>query len=165
MSRYENEYESELNIDSHLESHVDSSHSAATTTATAVRTHTEDGADGKAFRLYMAALDRTPDSAGLANWINTIQSGTSLEDVAHGFMTSAEFQQKYGALSNGDFVNQMYQNVLHRGADATGFENWTHALEAGQTRESVLVGFSESVENQAHAAELVHGVSYQAWVG
>ena len=126
--------------------------------------HDED-ADGKAFRLYMSALDRTPDSAGLRNWMNVIESGESLEHVASGFVNSAEFQAKYGDLDNAQFVNQLYQNVLHRGADAEGYLSWTHALESGQSREQVLVGFSESTENQMHALEMVHGIDFQAWVG
>ena len=153
--------------ETHLaESDAAETHGAqSTATGTVVAHDINDDADGKAFRLYMAALDRTPDSAGLANWMSVIRSGVDMEHVANGFVTSTEFQQKYGSLDNAQFVDQMYQNVLHRSADASGQANWLHALESGQTRESVLVGFSESAENQAHAAALVNGVSYQAWVG
>lgn len=177
MSRYENEYdddryESHDREDDRYESHDrDDNHYESYRNAVpqapvaAVVHHIDDDSDGQAFRLYMAALDRTPDSAGLANWMNVIRSGVELDDVASGFVNSAEFQQKYGALDHGEYVNQLYRNVLNRDADEAGYANWVNVLESGQTREFVLVGFSESEENRMQAAALVNGVDYQAWVG
>ncbi len=172
-SQNENENEREVfsvhtespSIDTtHAAEHVNSAPVVVPGSANLGGMHDPD-ADGKAFRLYMAALDRTPDSSGLHNWMNVIDSGDSLEHVANGFVNSAEFQAKYGALDDAHFVNQLYQNVLHRSADADGYLSWTHALASGQTREQVLVGFSESVENKNYALEIVHGIDFQAWVG
>lgn len=178
MSRYENEiedrnddhnddhYESQSRDDSRYEVHEYSNQvQASSAVAPAVVQHIEDDADGQAFRLYMAALDRTPDSAGLANWMSVIRSGVELEDVATGFVNSAEFQQKYGTLDNGEYVNQLYRNVLDREADEGGYANWVGVLDSGHTREFVLTGFSESEENRLHAAALVNGTDYQTWVG
>lgn len=138
----------------------------ATTTGSMVRySQLDDDYDGQAFRLYMAALDRTPDPAGLASWTNMLRSGTDLDDVAHGFVTSAEFESRYGDLDNSEYVTQLYQNVLNRTPDASGHANWMAHLESGETREAVLIGFSESAENRLQAAALVNGVDYQAWVG
>ena len=140
--------------------------SSNTSTASAVRyAEVDDDYDGQAFRLYMAALDRTPDPAGLASWTNLLRSGTDLDDVAHGFVTSAEFESRYGDLDNSEYVTQLYRNVLNRTPDASGHANWIAHLEAGETREAVLIGFSESAENRLQAAALVNGVDYQAWVG
>jgi hypothetical protein len=177
MSQYENErendnYENDHNEDryetndryeTHTETHVVAP-VAATTSARAVH-EIDDDSDGKAFRLYMAALDRTPDSPGLANWMSVIRSGVDLDHVANGFVNSAEFQEKYGDLDDGGYVTQLYNNVLDRDPDATGYSNWVGSLQAGATREHVLVGFSESAENQMQSAALVNGVDYQAWVG
>lgn len=139
---------------------------AATTAASAVRyAEVDDDYDGQAFRLYMAALDRTPDPSGLASWTNVLRSGADLDDVAHGFVTSAEFESRYGDLDNSEYVTQLYQNVLNRTPDASGHANWMGHLESGETREAVLIGFSESAENRLQAAALVNGVDYQAWVG
>lgn len=182
MSRYENEYDDDRyerdddryeRDDDRYEIHDNDdryeSHNyvvqAPTPTSPPVVYHIDDDADGQAFRLYMAALDRTPDSSGLANWMSVIRSGVELDDVASGFVNSVEFQQKYGALDNGEYVNQLYHNVLDRDADDAGYANWVGHLESGQTREFVLVGFSESAENQMQAAALVNGTDYQAWVG
>jgi hypothetical protein len=77
------------------------------------------------YRLYEATLNRGPDPEGLASWVNALNGGSSLQGVASGFVSSAEFQKDYGALSNSDFVNLLYENVLHRGptrqASATGW--------------------------------------------
>ena len=138
---------------------------ATTTTSTVRYAEVDDDYDGQAFRLYMAALDRTPDPSGLASWTNVLRSGADLNDVAHGFVTSAEFESRYGDLDDSEYVTQLYQNVLNRSPDASGHANWMHHLEAGETREAVLIGFSESTENRLQAAALVNGVDYQAWVG
>lgn len=184
MSRYENEqeddryerdddrYERDDNRYEREDDHASYSDDVryVTTTPTAAATpvryvEVDDDYDGQAFRLYMAALDRTPDSSGLANWTNLLRSGADLDDVANGFVTSAEFQSRYGDLDNSEYVTQLYQNVLNRTPDASGFSNWVAHLESGETREAVLIGFSESTENRLQAAALVNGVDYQAWVG
>lgn len=44
-------------------------------------------------RLYRVFLGREPDSAGLNNWVTTLNSGVSRQDVFYGFAHSAEFTQ------------------------------------------------------------------------
>jgi hypothetical protein len=163
---YDNDDRYEVNDDRYGDS--DDAHYASgnTSTVSAVRyAEVDDDYDGQAFRLYMAALDRTPDPAGLASWTNVLRSGADLDDVAHGFVTSAEFESRYGDLDNREYVTQLYRNVLNRAPDASGHANWIAHLESGETRETVLIGFSESTENRMQAAALVNGVDYQAWVG
>lgn len=41
--------------------------------------------------LYQAFLNRTPDSPGLANWVNALNNGASRQDIARGFASSAEW--------------------------------------------------------------------------
>jgi Domain of unknown function (DUF4214)/Leishmanolysin/RTX calcium-binding nonapeptide repeat (4 copies) len=107
---------------------------------------------GSVYRLYEAALAREPDAGGLLNWVNAINGGTSLVAAAAGFVGSAEFTAKYGALNNTQFVTQLYANVLHRAPDAGGLANWVNALNAGSSRASVLTGFSESLEFKNNTA-------------
>ncbi len=123
-----------------------------------------NGNAGQAYRLYKAALDRTPDEKGLGDWIYALDSGLlDLNGVATGFINSAEFKGKYGnAPTNDEFITLLYQNVLDRSPDAKGFADWQRAFELGQTRESVLIGFSESPENQANVISLIgNGIQYQ----
>jgi hypothetical protein len=163
---YENDAQYEVNDDRYGDSNDVRYASGNTSTVSAVRyAEVDDDYDGQAFRLYMAALDRTPDPAGLASWTNVLRGGADLDDVAHGFVTSAEFESRYGDLDNSEYVTQLYRNVLNRTPDASGHANWIAHLESGETRETVLIGFSESAENRMQAAALVNGVDYQAWVG
>jgi hypothetical protein len=71
---------------------------------------------------------------------------SGLPDLAYGFTQSTEFQQKYGTLTDSQFVTQLYANVLDRTPDAAGLDGWVSALSQGHTREWVLVGFVESQE-------------------
>lgn len=99
------------------------------------------------FRLYHATLDRDPDLTGFTNWTDRLGSAErSLTQVASGFVNSTEFQNTYGTLDNTEFVEQLYQNVLDRAADATGLANWSARLEGGMTRADVVLGFSQSQE-------------------
>lgn len=105
---------------------------------------------GQAYRLYQAALNRTPDAAGEGFYIKSLDSGQSLADISANFMASPEFKAKYGTPTNLDLVNLFYQNVLHRAGDADGIKYWTNILDTGaQSKAQVLYGFSNSPELQA----------------
>lgn len=107
-----------------------------------------DGVAGQAYRIYQAAFDRTPDTAGLAYWINAMDEGLSLADVAGDFVASAEFTAIFGSgPSSNAFVTGLYRNVLGRDGEAAGVAYWTNELEKGASRASVLYSFSESSEN------------------
>jgi len=109
-------------------------------------------------RLYDATFDRLADAGGLAAWIQQLKAGMPLIDIAAAFASAAEFQQKYGSLSNADFVAQLYRFTLDREADPNGLAAWTAQLDAGSmSRAQVLLGFSESVEH----AQLTAGL----WLG
>ncbi len=104
-------------------------------------------------RLYDTVLGRLPDGSGLTNWTNSLETGSSLQSVANGFVGSQEFQSVYGALNNTDFVTLLYHNVLHRAPDTSGLNNWVGMLASGQeTRAQVVVGFSESPEHITNTA-------------
>ena len=108
---------------------------------------------GQVYRIYEATLGRAPDQEGLTNWVNILNSGSSLQSVVNGFVNSTEFQQVYGALDNAGFVTLLYHNVLHRDPDAGGLANWVGFLTSGQdTRAQVVLGFSESPEDIAALA-------------
>jgi Ca2+-binding RTX toxin-like protein len=97
-------------------------------------------------RLYLATLARLPDAAGHAGWTAQYDAGTALNTIATGFVNSAEFQAKYGALDSAQFVTLLYNNVLHRAPDSGGLANWVGYLNGGASRESVVTGFSDSAE-------------------
>ncbi|SFU36804.1 DUF4214 domain-containing protein [Pseudoduganella namucuonensis] len=109
-----------------------------------------DGVAGQAYRLYQAAFNRSPDKGGVGYWLSQMDKGVSLHDVSRSFMDSAEFQTMYGTnLSDAAFVNQLYQNVLHRPGEQAGVDYWIGTLQSGQPRADVLSSFSEGGENKA----------------
>ena len=128
-----------------------------------------DGNAGQAYRLYEAAFNRESDNEGLGFWIDTLDGGSSLLDVATGFTNSAEFLSLYGENgSNDDFINTLYNNVLDRNGDSGGHNFWVGHLEDGSlSREQVLVEFSESAENQSNALGIIgdSGIDFTPFIG
>ncbi|MEP1766919.1 MAG: DUF4214 domain-containing protein [Sulfitobacter sp.] len=108
---------------------------------------------GQVFRMYQATLARAPDAGGYENWVAGLFEGSlNLVQMASGFVNSTEFQNTYGSLDNTGFVELLYQNVLGRAADAGGLQNWLDEMDAGTTREGVVLGFSQSLEFQNSTA-------------
>jgi hypothetical protein len=120
----------------------------------------QDAAAAQVARLYDTAFSRLPDATGLAYWTHALESGTTLLQVAQGFIASAEFQGPYGALDNTGFVSLLYNNVLHRAPDAGGLAYWVSLLNTGQdSRAQEVVGFSESAEHIGNTAPHIdHGI-------
>lgn len=127
------------------------------------------GTAAQVYRLYQAALDRAPDTAGHTGWTRLITEGTrDLEDVAKGFVASPEFTATYGALDSGGFVDLLYDNVLGRAADSAGRSGWIARMdEGGMSRAQVVIGFSESPEfvraTTARATAYTQVQDAQAW--
>ena len=125
-----------------------------------------DGTGGQAYRLYQAAFDRTSDKAGVGYWIDMLDHGLGLEAAAGSFIASQEFANLYGAsVSDAQFVQALYQNVLHRPAEGAGYDFWMASLHS-VSRAAVLVDFSESGENQAQVVGAIQdGFEYAHWKG
>ncbi len=95
--------------------------------------------------LYVAFFNRIPDADGLSYWIDQVRSGQSINSIAGAFYNAAlayPTQTGYSsAMSNADFINIVYRNVLGRtgGADADGLAYWTTALNSGAQSRGGLV--------------------------
>lgn len=124
-----------------------------------------DGNAGQAYRLYQAVFDRAPDENGLGYWIDELDVGKGdLAWVAGNFMLSDEFTDTYGtpeSVSNAEFLNLIYDNVLDRNPDSKGFNYWMDELDSGFSREHLVASFSESNENKANVADAIsEGIWY-----
>lgn len=117
---------------------------------------------GRAYRLYEAAFNRTPDTAGVGFWIGTLDAGVSVTTVAQGFIDSQEYRAAYGsAMTHRELVTRYYTNILDRAPEQAGLDFWVGKLDSGATRADVLAGISESAENIAGSAALIaNGFSY-----
>ena len=111
--------------------------------------------------LYDSASNRLPDVSGLTFWAEQVKAGTlTLTQVADNFVASAEFSSTTQGLSNGQFVDLMYQNSLDRAPDAGGRAFWTDQLDHGLSKGALLYEFSASAEHAALlAANIVGGIA------
>ena len=113
-----------------------------------------------AYRLYQAALERTPDNDGLKYWIGRLDSGdTNLAALADSFINSPEFKSTYGderSVSNSKFVELLYTHTLGRNYDQDGYNYWVSKLNGNETnRRDLLAFFSESNENKAQVYDAI----------
>ncbi len=109
------------------------------------------GNAGQAYRIYQAAFNRTPDSGGLKYWIEQMDKGMGLLEVAARFVDSDEFRSLYGTNPvNASFLTKLYNNVLHRQPEQSGYDWWLDELNSGRRSQTkALADFSESDENKA----------------
>jgi ELWxxDGT repeat protein len=105
-------------------------------------------------RLYSAAFDRVPKIDGLNFWVDSYESGRSIVDIAKDFYQSPEFTSKYGDLSDRQYVERLFINVLGRPGSLAGIDFWTDHLANGVSRARVLVQFADSPENIAKMTEI-----------
>ncbi|MEW7848243.1 DUF4214 domain-containing protein [Massilia aurea] len=121
---------------------------------------------GTIYRLYEAALDRAPDLIGLGFWIDRLDDGANIVDIAADFIRSAEYTTMYGSVtSNTELVTKYYTNILDRAPDAGGLAYWSGLLDTGKaTTAQVLEAISDSTENIAAVAPLIaNGFEYVSY--
>jgi hypothetical protein len=102
---------------------------------------------------YRGFLDRFPDSGGFNYWLGQMRSaqcsgaaavtGTA-KQIATLFFQSAEYAAR--ARSNAEFVEDLYNGIMRRGAEAAGFQFWIDVLNGGMSRLNVLNAFIASPE-------------------
>ncbi len=97
-------------------------------------------------RLYKVCLNRLPDQAGQAGWVQKLMNGEATgSSCSYGFVFSPEFIIL--DLDNTDFVKHMYSAFFGREADEGGLNYWVEQLdEQTISREDVFAGFSGSPE-------------------
>jgi hypothetical protein len=96
-------------------------------------------------RFYQQCLSRNPDPGGLAGWVNALVVRTlSGADVANGFIFSPEFIARN--TTNEQFVTILYRAFFAREPDAGGYNGWVNYLYSGASRQTVLNGFTHSLE-------------------
>lgn len=88
---------------------------------------------GPVTRLYSAYFLRPPDTSGLEYWVDRSRAGTRLYAISSTFAASSEFTRRYGSLTDAEFVDLVYKNVLGRSPDAAGLSYRTKQLKAGKT--------------------------------
>jgi Ca2+-binding RTX toxin-like protein len=91
--------------------------------------------------LYHAAFGRTGEAGGMGFWFDYAKEGLSLHDIAYGFTQSPEYAP-IAAMSDSDFVTQLYTNTFGRAPDSGGMAYWLQQLASGATRVDLLTQFA-----------------------
>jgi len=82
--------------------------------------------------VYIAYYGRPADPAGRDFWISELgNNGGDLSAIIDAFATSTEFQDRFGGFSHGDLVNNIYQFLFNRDADAAGKAFYVDLLDTG----------------------------------
>jgi hypothetical protein len=79
-------------------------------------------------QLYIAYFGRAADPTGLDYWTD---QGTTTKAFAANMYAQPEFKSVYGSLSTEAQVNQIYQNLFDRDADAAGLLYWSKQIKSG----------------------------------
>jgi len=105
--------------------------------------------------IYIASFDRAPDAAGLAYWVaNVADQGWSISDVAKSIFQSPEVASKYpDTLSNEAFLNTVYNNTLGRDGDTAGMAYWLEQMQAGMTRDNMILTIINGAKANTGAVE------------
>ena len=93
-------------------------------------------------QLYVGYFDRAPDPAGLAFWINVLDSGAlTLTEIAQDFAGQPEAKATYSFLNNDPavnvvadvegFIEAIYENLFDRAPEPAGLTFWTNVLQNG----------------------------------
>jgi TP901 family phage tail tape measure protein len=85
--------------------------------------------------LYQSILGRTSDTEGKQFWMNALNSGVSLENIAGQFQSSPENQ-----------IEDLYRNILGRAPDQQGLQFWMQALQNGVSIDHIKQEFYTSPE-------------------
>ena len=104
-------------------------------------------------QLYAAVLDRAPDAGGLDYYVKQLIGAPPAQprDVALGMLNSDEGRAIYQALSNSQFVSQIFSQTLGRAASAAELATWTAALQT-QDRSAIAVQIVDSIVNASDSA-------------
>ena len=102
-------------------------------------------------RLYWAFFDREPDVGGAEYWVGQYDQCASLLNITWSFGVSTEFAQTYGSITDAQFLDLIYGNVLDRLPDPGGRTYWSNQLTTGVLlRAEVMLYFSLSDEFRQH---------------
>lgn len=105
---------------------------------------------GAVVALYDAGFARLPDPSGAAAFFAQLAAGVSVHTVAAELASSAEFASHFApTLSNQQYVDALYQQVLHRAADPGGEAAFTGQLNGGASRADVYLELAASQEHQS----------------
>ncbi len=108
---------------------------------------TKDDDTADAMRLYQTALGRSADYEGAQFWLDAVEAGVSVEQLASEFASSDEFTSIWADIStNTELVTQIYTNAFGDGPDEAGLTFWVDALDNGLSTGDFIAAIASSEE-------------------
>lgn len=90
------------------------------------------GSESTVIDAYIAYFGRPADAAGLEFWSQQLDEvDGDLRAIIDAFGNSEEFDRRFGDLSDTNLVNNIYQQLFQRDADAAGLAFYVGSLQAG----------------------------------
>lgn len=83
-------------------------------------------------KLYIAYFGRPADPAGATNAGALIDWSQSAEALLNDFGKSAEYTAQFSGLTSPQIVEQIYQNMFGRSAEAAGLNFWAAKIQSGE---------------------------------
>lgn len=98
-------------------------------------------------KLYVAYYGRPADAGGQTFWAEKIDS-EGAGAVINDFGNSAEYEARFGDLSNEELVNNLYQQLFGRDAEQGGLDFYVGKLESGElSLANIALVIAENAEN------------------
>jgi len=111
------------------------------------------------FRMYDCALGRLPEYDGFENWVTRILNGMTPQQLAEGFMGSAEYQSVWAGYSDDRaWIARLYQVCLHRAGSDAEINGWLSTVQS-QGRARLVSIFNDTGEHVG----ITQG-PYNAWM-
>jgi hypothetical protein len=112
---------------------------------------------------YRGFLNVFPDDAGFNYYLtlmrtyqcnnNPVALKQLCHDIALSFIQSPQYQGRNR--TNAEYVEDLYNGILRRGADASGFLFWVNVLNGGMSRVDVLQQFTDGPEFQGRVNAVI----------
>jgi hypothetical protein len=94
---------------------------------------------------YKTFLHRAADAEGRTFWLNLFRAGADEAAVVVGFLNSLEYQNAH--VEDGDFVRDLYVDVLGRNGAKAELDGWLTELAKGKSRRALASFFVYSDES------------------
>ena len=104
--------------------------------------------------VYVAYFGRPADVEGKSYWSSSAAGVSSTAEFAGIIHAQSEFQDAYGSKKTATQINQIYQNLFSRDADAAGLEYWTAQIGNGTLKlAEIAVHLIYAAKNNAGGAD------------
>jgi hypothetical protein len=111
---------------------------------------------------YRGLLNRFPDDGGFNGWLGAMREAqcagaAAMTEVSHQIALAFVQSEEYAGRNrdNTEYIEDLYNGILRRGADCAGFNAWVDNLDSGMSREEVLDAFTDCPEFQSRVQAVI----------